>query len=286
MLRGDAISRLLATMAIASAPESLTGAALESRLAALEPDQPEAYLRLAEELAYEASSRESTQLARRLALLAMSLADPDRSPVPASAALLLADLSPDAERRGWLRALADSLGASAGLLRWNVGPRESFEARLAAAEVLGLARAEENREAMDRFEQPAVHAALETVAVALPGGLDALAHRLEHAPSCPECKNERVVRSSRDPTEYVLCYTCRGLPRPYISDQALVAHLRAERYLLGEEHDWAVAIAARGLEPLRDLTLAEAAAFYGVDLSETIYRSGRWRAPGEAPTSP
>jgi hypothetical protein len=282
-LAPPSLGAILAMHALAALPAELDGSRLDARLESLEPNDPESYLRLAEEVAYETPTREGTDLARRLALLAMKLGAESDSRAAASAAILLADLSPDAEQRAWLRALADSLGASAGLLRWNASPRESFATRLAAAEVLGLSRAEENRRAMDRFEQPDVRDALAAIAPGLPDGLVGITHRIQHAPSCPECKNERVIRSSRDPSELVLCYTCRGLPRPYISAEDLVAHLRLEQHLLGGRGDWSAEIAARGLEPLRDLTLAEAAAFYGVDLNKTVFRGGAWRAPQAAP---
>jgi hypothetical protein len=274
---------MMTALTLTAAPHDLAGAPLEARLAALDPAQPAKYLHLAEEVAYETPSRDGITLARRLALLAMQLGVESDSHVAASAALLLADLSPDEEQRAWLRALADTLGASAGLLRWNASPRKSFDTRLAAAEVLGLSRAEENRRAMDRFEQPAVRDALASIAAGLPGGLVGLSHRLERAPSCPECKNDRVIRSSRDSSELVLCYTCRGLPRPFISDADLVTHLRLEQYLLGGFEDWSAEITARGIEPLRDLTLPEAAAYYNVDINKTIYMAGAWRAPDSSP---
>jgi len=257
----------------------------DERLVSLDPSDPAAYLRLAEELAYEAGGAGERALARRLALLAASLArdgaggngGDDR--VAVSACLLLADLSPDGDQRRWLRALADSFGARDGLLRWDAGAESAFGDRLAAAETLGLARAEENREARERYERPGVRAALERVEPAIPGGLPALEYRITHAPSCPECKNARVVRSDLDPSEWRLCYTCDGLPRPGVTLDELVSHVRAERRLLGDEGSWDVAIAVSGVEPLRDLTLEEAAAFYNVDLSRPVFRDGAWVAP-------
>ena len=279
-LRPNPIRAAAVVSAIAQAP-----ARVDERLTSLEPSDPAAYLRLAEELAYEAGGAGERALARRLALLAASLArDGDgtnNDRVAVSACLLLADLSPDGDQRRWLRALADSFGARDGLLRWDARAENAFGDRLAAAEALGLARAEENREARERYERPGVRAALERVEPAIPGGLAALEYRITHAPSCPECKNERVVRSDLDPSEWRLCYTCDGLPRPGVTLDELVSHGRAERRLLGDERSWDVAVAVSGVEPLRDLTLEEAAAFYNVDLSRPVFRGATWAAPSE-----
>ncbi len=251
----------------------------DERLEALDPADPGAYLRLAEEVAYEAQTPDDRALARRLALLAAALAaeDPTTAPTAASACLLLADLSTDGENRAWLRALADSFGAREGLLAWRVERERDFTARLAAAEVLGLDRAEENRRATSRYNDPDVKRVLGEYASAIPGGLESLEHRITHAPSCPECKNERVVRSVSDSSEWTLCHTCRGRPSPVVEGDDLIRSLRLERALLGETDDWSVAFVARGGEPLRDLTLEEAAQRYRVNLGRVIYRNGRWR---------
>jgi len=253
----------------------------DERLAALDPSDPASYLRLAEEIAYEARSGTDNALARRLALLSAHLAagDPESSRVASSACVLLADLSTDAQRRNWLRALADSFGARDGLLLWRVERSRDFSARLAAAETLGLARAEENRRAAERYERSEVRAVLREYAHAIPGGLDTLEHRITHAPSCPECKNERVVRSPSDPSAWVLCHTCRGAPSPPVDRDLLIRALRVERAMLGEGDDWGIDYVARAGAPLRDLTLEEAAQHYGVDLTRSVYRAGSWERP-------
>ncbi len=250
----------------------------DARLDALDPADPASYLRLAEVIAYEAQTPGDLALARRLALLAASLAEGDarHARVASSACLLLADLSTDAQRRNWLRALADSFGARDGLLVWRVERTRDYSARLAAAETLGLVRAEDNRRAGERYENADVRRALGEYAHALPGGLQTIEHRITHAPSCPECKNERVVRSSSNPNEWVLCHTCRGRPSPVVDRAHLVLSLRVERALLGEGDDWSVAIVAQAGAPLRDLTLEEAAEHYGVDLTRPVHRDGRW----------
>jgi len=266
------MNALPAALSMATLPDR------DARLDALDPNDPSSYLRLAEMVAYEAQTPADLALARRLALLAAWLAEADarHARVASSACLLLADLSTDAQRRHWLRALADSFGARDGLLGWRVERTRDYSARLAAAEVLGLVRAEDNRRAGERYENADVRRALGEYAHAIPGGLQMIEHRITHAPSCPECKNERVVRSSSNPNDWVLCHTCRGRLSPVVERSHLVLSLRVERALLGEGDDWSVAIVAQEGAPLRDLTLEEAAEHYGVDLSRPVYRDGRW----------
>ncbi len=214
-------------------------------------------------------------------LLAAHLArhDADQQRTAASACLLLADLSASEQQRRWLRALADGFGARDGLLRWRTDTQRDFASRLAAAEVLGLVRAEENRRADELYAEHAVRQVIEEYNHAIPGGITTLEHRMHHAPSCPECKNERVIRSSSRNTEWVLCYTCAGHPSPRVNHADLVQYLRVERAMLGDDLDWGVQLATFSAQPLRDLTLGEAAASYNIDLASSVYVGGRWSPP-------
>jgi hypothetical protein len=98
---------------------------------------------------------------------------------------------------------------------------------------------------------------------------------------CPECKNERVVRTPEGGLNgpRVRCFTCRGNPGWELSERGLLATLRFEsRVLSGVQRSWGAQLAADLAEPLRDPDPAAVADAVGFDPALCLYRDGRWVA--------
>lgn len=256
---------------------------LEDRLGALDPGTPEGYLELGEELAVDPARG---RLAERLFVLAFELArrSPGRSDIAASACLALADGARGDEERAWLGATAalidDRFAAALDGRRADEAVREQTAYR--AATVLGLVRAGEGRDARELLEEPAVRALIERYARLLPRGrsgdpMRTLEQQAEAWP-CRECHNRRIVVASGSAE---LCPVCAGDPGPGLSEEQLVAHLRLEaRLLAGIQRSWTAQLTVDLGRPLLDPDPEELAPRFGVDPAATVWRQGRWTAPG------
>jgi hypothetical protein len=269
--------------------------ALDERLAALRPDDPEAYFLLAEEVADGVLVRDQAALARTLYVLAYELdrARPGGGRLGASACLGLAAIERLEERRLWLTALAGVIDRRYASSDWNVPALDALpdEVLLRVAQVLGDARAARGRQADDAMRDPLVMGILEEYEALLgdtgfTGGLSRLKAYARDWP-CPECRNERVVPRRGPgvgPGEFRLCPTCNGNPGPRLTEEELFAHLRFEsRLLSGLERSWAAQAAANMGAPLRDPDPAAVAPTMGVDPVRAVWRDGQWVAPGRAP---
>ncbi|MBX3358781.1 MAG: hypothetical protein KF745_10155 [Phycisphaeraceae bacterium] len=273
---------------------------LAGRLAALSPDDPMPYFLLGEEVLSESLGRRSEpnqaglSLARRLFILSYSL--DQRLPKPRQARLgpsaclaLAASVTDDAQRR-WLWALARSMDPAIAKADRSQGDpavdavREDVALDLCTA--LGFMRAGEGRRAEAVLRRPGVSELLDRYdamisPMEIRGGADLVRRLIAQWPSCPECKNRRVVNRPGDPNgRPVLCLNCGGNPGPRFSDDELLAQLRLESALLsGIQRSWAAQVVVDRGAPLRDLGPAELAPAFGVDPALCIFRDGQWTAP-------
>lgn len=257
-----------------------------TRLAALNPDNPDGYYRLAEEVADEAWDPATLDLARRLYVLAFELwrVRPDGAPWAGSAAVGLAAIEPLERNRTWLLAIAAVLEPQYARHEAPLPPHdaENDEPGYAAATVLGLVRGGEGREARRWYDRPAVRTRLTRYERNLgttghTGALSRLERAMHHWP-CPQCFNARVVaRPGAGGAGWRLCPTCRGNPGPNLTDEELLAQIRLEAALLNGIHrSWGAQIMADGGQPLRDPRAEELAVYYGVDATRPWWRDGKW----------
>jgi len=261
---------------------------LPQRLNALAPDDPSAYLRLAEELADEPGTPDDLELARRLYVLAYELdrASPNSSGAAASACLGLAAIAGSEQQARWLRAVAAAIDQ-----RYTPGDhaetsplRDSLDTRFAAATVLGLVRAGDGITARRLLAQPGVRTALEQQLSLLAdpsGGIYSLSREAEAWPD-RECAGERIVRvPAQGGPEPRLCPVCGGDPGPRLTNAQLLAQIRAEWVLLGgASAQWSVQ-ALVDPSPLVDVDPDALADRYGIDPNLSVFRDGRWQAPAE-----
>lgn len=269
--------------------EDLPIISLRARLEALTPSDPLAYYRLGEEVAAEATTTPQRQLAQTLFVLAFELDRRAGGLHGASIALALADLSRLEQDRRWLRALARSIDPRYAQPDWGASTADQIPPALAyrAATVLGQIRAGRGSRVRDELDEPQVLDLFQRYESLLsphgePGALQILRRQGENWP-CPECGNSRIVRKANTvPREDILCHTCHGDPGPRLTSEELIAHLRFEARLLdGIAGSWSAQIAADGGAPLRDPDPLELAPTLGVDPRRTLWRDGRWVAPGE-----
>jgi hypothetical protein len=261
-------------------------AELSARLAKLTPENPEGYFLLAEEVADVAPEDPQARLAHTLYVLAFEVdrRRPQGGGLAASCALGLARIERLDRDRRWLASLAGAVDYRYVQPDWNVAaaPLFSDDVALKAANVLGLTRAGEGREARKILDQPGVMDVLRRYERAIgssgeTGALSRLDKYMQAWP-CPECNNERVVRRQGEHgVELRLCPLCHGNPGPVLSDEEFVAQLRFEEALLnGIQRSWAAQIVVDQGAPLRDPDPDELAAYYGVDASKVYWRAGNW----------
>jgi len=260
---------------------------LRERLQLLDPAEPLAYYRLAEEVAYE--QPEDVELARTLYVLAFELSrrtDP-RSPLGPSVCLALADLSTSARERRWLRSLAQSMTGGGGAVLPITGGDNDINPAVAIelAEALGDFHAGEYRKALDAIDKdPRVRTAFERETETIPGGASRIEDELRSEPQCRRCRNRRVIRGNEANT-WLLCPTCGGDPGPDLTDAELIDMLRVESTLLGgTSSTWSAQFVLDGGRPLRDIDPEELAPWFGVDPEATRWNetSLGWVRPGEA----
>lgn len=259
---------------------------LEARLAALMPDDAEAYFLLGEEMAVEALHADEFDLVRHLYVVAFEL---DRqaggSQLGASVCLALASIERLESRKAWLRALAGAMDDRYAVNEWFESTRLNVddETALLVATALGHTRAGEGRSHAKRIlDRPDVRAVLEEYEsllgnTGLSGGLTRLDSYINEWP-CPECDNERIVsRQGTKPVQYRMCYTCDGDPGPRLESSELISYLRFEsRLLSGLQRSWAAQVASDAGEPLRDPEPADLAHVLGVNAELVYWRDGAW----------
>lgn len=264
---------------------------IAQRLAALAPAEPAEYLRLGEEILALGRSEADESLARRLFALAYEIARRagDRPGVQASACIALADTARFERDRRWLWSIARLIDPRYSVPDWSrtVERDVSADAAFRAATVLGLLRAGEGMRARELLRDQSVRDVFIWYSGLLTGTgpgdvLSILDEQAERWP-CPECRNDRVVRTTRDgQTVRVRCFTCRGNPGWTLSQAGLLATLRFEsRVLAGVQRSWGAQLAADLGEPLRDPDPAAVGSALSVDTSLSVYRDGGWAAPDD-----
>lgn len=260
----------------------------DQRLASLSPDEPSAYLSLAEEI-IDLGRVEEVPLARELLALAFELdrLDGGGSEVAASSCLALASIEPSGAARRWYLALAGSVDRRYAETDWTAAAAVAAgeQTALAAATALGYARAGEGSRAREIVRDGAVLGLItefERVmsTVGSTGAVFRFQRALEDWP-CPECGNQRVIaKPSNEGVQHRLCYTCRGNPGPELSTQDLAGQLRFESILLrGIQRSWGAQITADQGAPLRDPEAEELARTIGVSADRPLWRDGAWAAP-------
>lgn len=282
---------------VVSAPASWRGDAVLTEeilagLAALGAGDPESLLRAGEDFAAMGSPL-SVRVARRMLAGAIEV-DRERGGgrVAASACLLLAELSTSEADRRWFAALARAMEAGAANRAWLRQGDDSYNAEAAynGACVVGLVRAGDGLAARQLLNEPGVrqilldHERLLST-IGEPGGLAYLEKEAARWP-CPECRNDRVVRTVVDrQAQYKLCPTCRGNPGPTLSDDAIILQLRLEARLLhGVQRSWAAQLAADHGLPLDDPDPEELSKVLGFDSRAFIFKDGGWyRVDGTQP---
>lgn len=265
--------------------------ALSDRLHALEPDSPEQYLELGEEILALARSDDDSALARRLFGLAYELARlaGDQPGTQASACIALADTARFERDRRWLWSIARLVDPRYNEPDWSrtVERAVSRETAYLAATTLGLLRAGEGVRAREHLRDQSVRDVFIWYSGLLtgtgPGDVLTMLDREADRWPCPECRNSRVVRTHEAGDVRVSrCFTCRGNPGWELGETAFLGTLRFEsRVLAGVQRSWGAQIAADLGEPLRDPDPAAVAPSVGVDARRCVYRDGRWTTVGE-----
>ena len=261
---------------------------LDSRLTALEPNTPEAYFLLAEEVAALAVTDADFDLAEHLFVLTFELDRAAARGAPtrlaASACLALASITPSERRARWLAATAAVVDPRYAQPDWSgvASPAPSRADLVAAAQALGDIRAGRGTLARDILSRQGVRDVFDRYSALLTGTgpsnvlveLDSEAARWP----CPECRNERIsVKRHTGTIERSLCNICRGNPGWDLSREGLIATLRFESAMLGGLHrSWGAQLAIDLGAPLRDPAPEEVAPTYGVDPASPYWRNGRW----------
>lgn len=282
---------------VVSAPASWRGDAvlteeIAARLKTIAPGDPESLLRAGEDFVAMGSPL-SVRVARRMLAGAIEV-DRQRASgrVAAGACLLLAELSASEADRRWFAALARAMEAGAANRSWLRQSDGAYNAEAAynGACVVGLVRSGDGLAARQLLNEPGVrqilldHERLLST-IGEPGGLAYLEKEAARWP-CPECRNDRVVRTVVDrQAQYKLCPTCNGNPGPTLSDDAIILQLRLEARLLhGVQRSWAAQLAADHGLPLDDPDPEELSEVLGFDSQAFIFKDGGWyRLDGTQP---
>ena len=247
--------------------------------AALTPDDPEAYLTLAEEVLDRPDAPERIELARQLLVRAVEYGRVRKGAerIAASAALALASMSTRASERQWLRSVAATLHPDYAGLRATERTEHAAGAR--AAEVVTRLRAGEGLRPRELLSDPDVRAVLShheaglsaegTIGLA---DLDAAAKRQP----CPGCGG-RLLATTQGSRSASVCLTCKGRSTLSVSNRDFASQVRLQLRLLGAARDrWGDATEAEML-PARDSDAAEVAVVFGVDTKLSLWRDGAWQ---------
>jgi hypothetical protein len=273
---------------------TLDGAArsFAAELGSLPADDPARCLQLGEEILALARTEGDRDTARRLFTIAYEGARTagDRPGVQASACVALADTTRFERDRRWLWSIVRLIDPRYAEPDWSrtVERVVSDEAAFRSAVALGFLRSGNGLRAREVLRDERVREVFDWYSGLLTGTgpgdvltrMDAQAERWP----CPECKNERVVRTPEGGLNgpRVRCFTCRGNPGWELSERGLLATLRFEsRVLSGVQRSWGAQLAADLGEPLRDPDPAAVADAVGYDPARRVLRDGVWRLPPE-----
>lgn len=261
---------------------------LTSRLEALSPTNPRAYLELGEEVAAEAGSLGERLVAQHLIVLAFELErergdDADRTLLASCCLALTRVADSDGDRR-WLRAVAELVAGSGRSARpadanAPVDPPPSESSALDAANVFAFIRTGRGSRAEKLLQRAGVQHTLQSYERLLSpglmtGGFEEVRTLARDYATCPTCHLRRYIK---DGSGIRLCPQCAGRPGPKLSDAQLVLQLRTEAAILnGVQRSWAASTMVDAGAPVRDADPAELAATFSVDPAFAIYRNGKW----------
>ncbi len=262
-------------------------------LITLTPNDPQAYILLAEEVADAAQSPEDTRLAIELFALGFEAARSSSGSTPrpallATACRALASLTSSAADRRWLAALVTFVDPVAQPPVWTSRPPptnpESYSYRVAL--FLGYIRAGYGSLAQQMLARPDFAQALAAMEPMLArsgvgGGIVTL-QRWANAWPCRTCGGAGITRRG-NPADFVPCSNCNGKPGPRIAQADLVAQLRLESALLqGGLQTWSAQINSDDGVPLEEPDPARLCPRFKVDPARMYFRSGTWvlRADG------
>jgi hypothetical protein len=261
-----------------------------ARLAALRPDDPEAYFLLGEEIADATPADPGARsVATRLFVLAMTLdlaRNPARPALAASACIALADVDRTAADAKWLVALAERLDPRHARPEWltptEIPAPDSASFRIATA--MGMIRTGEGVAATRILNDPAIAPAFQARDRMFRRHMQSSARELLREASrwpCSECGNQRVVRRQGvNPPDYRLCGRCAGTPGPTLTTMQLADQLRVESMLLGvSQRSWGAQVIADYGAPVVDPDPSAVARAMGVDATATKFVDGVWVVP-------
>ncbi len=272
-------------------------ASFADRLGTLDPGDPGAYLRLGEEILALARTEGDRTMARRLFTIAYEGAREagDRPGVQTSACIALADTTRFERDRRWLWSIVRLIDPRYAAPDWSrtVERDVSDEAAYRSAVTLGLLRSGNGLRAREMLRDERVREVFDWYSGLLtgtgPGDVLTLLENEAQRWPCPECKNERVVRTPEGGFDgpRVRCFTCRGNPGWELGEAGMLATLRFEsRVLSGVQRSWGAQLAADLGEPLRDPDPAGVADAVGFDASRRVFDGGVWRRAGGDLDSP
>ncbi len=248
-----------ATPPVRTSPKSPKAVTVSTpaRLAALRPENPQAYFDLAEDISDASVEKASRDLAKQLFALAGAL-DPVR--LGRSACLALATLEPNTNVRGKrrLRALASLLGPGMSPISPSADQSSSpvdsgvssTSAAIALGEAFGHYRHGQGPKAAEALRKSGAEDLLNQSDRLIPGG---------------------AARFQEDLKFY------RGQTRPTLSPENLTRMLRLEIALLsGAERSWSADMLITASAPLIEVDPDRLAETLGVDVTRPYYRNGRW----------
>lgn len=271
-----------------SPPETATSAVFDaaeiSGAAALSPEQPAAYLELAEQILDRPDAPERIELARQMLVRAVEYGRTRKGSeqVAASAAYALASISSQASQRQWLHAIAATLHPDYQVLRPS--ERVDVAAAARAAEVVTRIRAGEGVRPRELLADPAVRDVLRQQEASLSAEGTTSVSDLQAAAKkqpCTSCGGRYLV-TPQGPRSATLCPACKGSALLSVTTRDFASQVRMQLRLLGVPRDqWGDATEAEML-PAREPDAAEVAVVFGVDTKLVAWRDGAWRASGSS----
>jgi hypothetical protein len=264
-----------------------------AELLALKPEDPEAYILLAEDIADAARSPEDTRLSIELYALGFEAARNSAGTTPRAALMStacrglasLVNYNPD---RRWLQSLATFVDPLAQPPLWTTRPPptnpESYAYRVSL--FLGYTRAGYGSLAQQMLSKPDFAQTLTAMQPILArsgvtGGIVTL-QRWASAWPCRTCSGAGITRRG-NPPEFTPCSNCNGKPGPRLSQADLVAQLRLEGSLLqGFSPSWSAQLNSDDGAPLQEPDPSQLCPRLKVDPTRMYFRSGAWvlRADG------
>lgn len=261
-----------------------------SKLEALQPERPEAYLELAEDVLDERTDGAWRALAIELCVIAHHLDTENGGTraVASGACALLASIPGHEAHSRWLRLMARECGDS-------VSTRESSEKepfaidyamRYRIAVLIGQVRSGDGAGARANLSKSEIKDSVKSMkdhfrSFGLLADPEEMSREASRWP-CPDCDNERITRRAQtgSGSPWRICAHCGGVPGPRLPRSELLSSLRAESALLeGTHRSWAAQLEVDFGAPLVDLVPEIVAQVFRVDTSLTIFRDGRWVKP-------